>query len=98
MFAKKKTQPTTTTTKNETPDYIVRLREEIREVNDRLHKISEFETTKTFKKLSAYQKDLLERLQAGRSDGGYRYRICGGCCLDNVPCPAQVGGDGKEED
>ena len=31
MFAKKKTQPTTTTTKNETPDYIVRLREEIRE-------------------------------------------------------------------
>lgn len=23
---------------------------------------------------------------------------CGGCCLDNVPCPAQVGGDGKEAD
>ena len=59
MVARKKTQPATTTTKNETPDYIVRLREEIREVNDRLHKISEFETTKTFKKLSAYQKDLL---------------------------------------
>ena len=58
MFGKKKTQPTTTT-KNETPDYIVRLREEIREVNDRLQKLAAFETTKTFKKLSAYQKDLL---------------------------------------
>ena len=22
----------------------------------------------------------------------------GNCCLDNEPCPAQVGGDGKEED
>ena len=59
MFGKKKTQPTTTTTKNETPGYIVRMREEIREVNDRLQKLAAFETTETLRKLNNYQKDLL---------------------------------------
>ena len=58
MFGKKKNQKKNETA-NETPGYIARMREELREVNDRLQKLAEFETTEIFKKLSPYQKDLL---------------------------------------